>query len=136
MKINGKHYLTIWHDHNESNVQIIDQTKLPFKFEIKKLKTFQDGYNAIKNMLVRGAPLIGATAAYSLYLASKQSEDFNFIKNKVDEIKTARPTAVNLSWAAERVLKNLDKSNIKSSILNECKKICKENNLRPLPGSI
>ena len=59
MKINGKHYLTIWHDHNESNVQIIDQTKLPFKFEIKKLKTFQDGYNAIKDMLVRGAPLIG-----------------------------------------------------------------------------
>ena len=56
-------------------------------------------------MLVRGAPLIGATAAYSLYLASKQNEDFTFIQNKVNEIKTARPTAVNLSWAADRVLK-------------------------------
>ena len=124
MKIDGKHYLTIWHDNNENNVHIIDQTKLPFKFEIKKLESFQDGYNAIKDMLVRGAPLIGATAAYSLYLASKQNEDLDFIKNKVDEIKTARPTAVNLSWAADRVFKNLDKNNIKSSILNECKKIC------------
>ena len=124
MKIDGKHYLTIWHDNNENNVFIIDQTKLPFKFEIKKLDSFQDGYNAIKDMLVRGAPLIGATAAYSLYLASKQNEDFGFIQNKVKEIKTARPTAVNLSWAADRVLKNLDKNNIKNSILNECKKIC------------
>ena len=124
MKINGKHYLTIWHDDHENNVHIIDQTKLPFKFEIKKLETFQDGYDAIKDMLVRGAPLIGATAAYSLYLASKQNGDLDFIKNKVDEIKTARPTAVNLSWAADRVFKNLDKNNIKSSILNECKKIC------------
>ena len=109
MKIDGKHYLTIWHDNNENNVHIIDQTKLPFKFEIKKLESFQDGYNAIKDMLVRGAPLIGATAAYSLYLASKQNEDLDFIKNKVDEIKTARPTAVNLSWAADRVFKIIDK---------------------------
>tara|TARA_X000000950_G_scaffold282141_1_gene380283 strand:+ start:72 stop:1124 length:1053 start_codon:yes stop_codon:yes gene_type:complete len=124
MKINGKHYLTIWHDVHENNVHIIDQTKLPFKFEIKKLETFQDGYNAIKDMLVRGAPLIGATAAYSLYLASKKNEDFDFIKNKANEIKTARPTAVNLSWAADRVLEKLDKNNLKSSILNECKKIC------------
>ena len=126
MKINGKHYLTIWHDDNDNNVHIIDQTKLPFEFKIKKLETFQDGYNAIKDMLVRGAPLIGATAAYSLYLASKQNEDFTFIQNKANEIKTARPTAVNLSWAADRILKNLDKNNIKSSILNECKKICRE----------
>ena len=124
MKIDGKHYLTIWHDDNDNNVHIIDQTKLPFKFEIKKLETFEDGYNAIKDMLVRGAPLIGATAAYSLYLASKQNEDFDFIKKKVQEIKNARPTAVNLSWAADRVFKNLDKNNMKSSILNECKKIC------------
>ena len=51
---------------------------------------------------------------------------FTFIQNKVSEIKTARPTAVNLSWAAERVFKNLDKNNIKSSILNECEKICKD----------
>jgi len=126
MNIKGKHYLTIWHDQNKDIVKIIDQTKLPFNFEIKDLRSYQDGFDAIKNMLVRGAPLIGATAAYSLYLAAKENEDYNFIKTKVDHIKTARPTAVNLSWAAERVLKNIDQSNIKISILNECKKICEE----------
>src|SRR6056300_1674863 len=126
MNIKGKHYLTIWHDQNKDIVKIIDQTKLPFNFEIKDLRSYQDVFDAIKNMLVRGAPLIGATAAYSLYLAAKENEDYNFIKTKVDHIKTARPTAVNLSWAAERVLKNIDQSNIKISILNECKKICEE----------
>ncbi len=126
MNIKGKHYLTIWHDQDKDIVKIIDQTKLPFNFEIKDLKSYQDGFDAIKNMLVRGAPLIGATAAYSLYLAAKENEDYNFIKTKVDHIKTARPTAVNLSWAAERILKNIDQSNVKISILNECKKICEE----------
>ncbi len=126
MKINGKHYLTIWHDNSEDTVKIIDQTKLPFHFEIATLKTYQDGFDAIKKMLVRGAPLIGATAAYSLYLASKEKEDFNFLKEKIENIKTARPTAVNLAWAADRILKNIDQKNIKSSILDECKKICDE----------
>ena len=71
MNIKGKHYLTIWHDQNKDIVKIIDQTKLPFNFEIKDLRSYQDGFDAIKNMLVRGAPLIGATAAYSLYLGGE-----------------------------------------------------------------
>ena len=78
MNIKGKHYLTIWHDQNKDIVKIIDQTKLPFNFEIKDLKSYQDGFDAIKNMLVRGAPLIGATAAYSLYLAAKEKH-INFV---------------------------------------------------------
>ena len=126
MKIDGKHYLTIWHNENEDNVCIIDQTKLPFQFTIKKLNTYQDGFIAIKDMLVRGAPLIGATAAYSIYLAAKENENFDYINEKITNIKTARPTAVNLAWAADRILKNIDSSNIKNSILNECKKICEE----------
>ena len=80
MKIDGKHYLTIWHNENEDNVCIIDQTKLPFEFIIKKLNTYQDGFVAIKDMLVRGAPLIGATAAYSIYLAAKENENFDYWK--------------------------------------------------------
>ena len=126
MKIDGKHYLTIWYNENEDNVCIIDQTKLPFEFIIKKLNTYQDGFVAIKDMLVRGAPLIGATAAYSIYLAAKENENFDYINEKITNIKTARPTAVNLAWAADRILKNIDRSNIKNSILNECKKICEE----------
>jgi len=126
MKVDGKHYLTIWYNDPEDNICIIDQTKLPFEFVIKKLNSYQDGFLAIKDMLVRGAPLIGATAAYSLYLAAKENENFDFIIEKVKNIKTARPTAVNLAWAADRILKNIDQANIKNSILNECKKICEE----------
>ena len=81
MKINGKEYCTIWFDNNI--VKIIDQTKLPHKFVIKDLKNFNDAVNAIKLMEVRGAPLIGATAAYALYLASKEKEDINFVTKRL-----------------------------------------------------
>ena len=67
MKIAGKEYKTIWY--LNKNVKIIDQTKLPHKFVIKDLKTVKDAINAIKTMEVRGAPLIGATAAYGLVLS-------------------------------------------------------------------
>ena len=67
MKIKGKSYRTIWFENNL--VKIIDQTKLPHQFVIKELKTVQEAINAIKTMEVRGAPLIGATAAYGLVLA-------------------------------------------------------------------
>ena len=67
MKIDGKSYKTIWFENNL--VKIIDQTKLPHKFVIKDLKTVKDSINAIKTMEVRGAPLIGATAAYGLVLS-------------------------------------------------------------------
>ena len=67
MKINGKSYKTIWFENNI--VKIIDQTKLPHQFLIKELKNVKDSINAIKHMEVRGAPLIGATAAYGLVLS-------------------------------------------------------------------
>ena len=67
MKIEGKEYQTIWLENNI--VKIIDQTKLPHKFVFKDLKTVNDSINAIKTMEVRGAPLIGATAAYGLVLS-------------------------------------------------------------------
>ena len=67
MKINGKEYRTIWFENKV--VKIIDQTKLPHKFTIKDLKTVKDAINAIKVMEVRGAPLIGGTAAYGIVLA-------------------------------------------------------------------
>ena len=82
MKIDGKNYKTIWFDKNSKNVKIIDQTKLPHKFIIKDLKTVHDAINAIKVMEVRGAPLIGATAAYGIVLAIKENIDLDFIKKK------------------------------------------------------
>ena len=70
MKIQGKEYRTIWFDEENKAVKIIDQTKLPHKFIIKDLRNIKDAVNAIKTMEVRGAPLIGATAAYGLVLAT------------------------------------------------------------------
>ena len=86
MKIEGKEYRTIWFDNNI--VKIIDQTKLPHQFIIKDLKTVNDAINAIKEMQVRGAPLIGATAAYGLVLAiiEKKEAGFKIKQNRQDII--------------------------------------------------
>ena len=78
MKIEDKEYRTIWFENNV--VKIIDQTKLPHQFVIKDLKTINDAINAIKLMEVRGAPLIGATAAYGLVLAIIENNDQNVFK--------------------------------------------------------
>ena len=78
MKIEGKEYRTIWFENY--TVKIIDQTKLPHKFLIKDLKTVKDSINAIKTMEVRGAPLIGATAAYGMVLAIIENKDQSFLK--------------------------------------------------------
>ena len=72
MRIEGKEYRTIWYEKNV--VKIIDQTKLPHRFIIKELKTVKDAINAIKIMEVRGAPLIGGTAAYGMVLAIKENK--------------------------------------------------------------
>ena len=82
MKIDGKEYQTIWFEDNI--VKIIDQTKLPHQFIIKELKTVKDAVKAIKTMEVRGAPLIGGTAAYGLALAVQENNDLEFIKKSAD----------------------------------------------------
>ena len=78
MRIEGKEYRTIWYE--ESVVKIIDQTKLPHRFIIKDLKSVKDAINAIKIMEVRGAPLIGGTAAYGIVLAIKENNDPKFLE--------------------------------------------------------
>ena len=93
MKIEGKEYRTIWFENNV--VKIIDQTKLPHQFIIKDLKTVKDAINAIKVMEVRGAPLIGGTAAYGIVLSIMEKNDPNFIKKSSEELIKSRPTAIN-----------------------------------------
>ena len=105
MKIEGKDYKTIWFENNI--VKIIDQTKLPHIFLIKELKTCDDAVNAIKNMEVRGAPLIGATAAYGLVLSILKNNDLDFLKISSEKLINSRPTAINLKWAVDRMLKKL-----------------------------
>ena len=108
MKINNIHYHTIWlKADNPTTVQVIDQRKLPFKFEITDLRTSEDVYWAIKEMVVRGAPLIGITAAYGMYLALleyKKGDLIRFLNEKAEKIKSARPTAVNLEYTTDLML--------------------------------
>ena len=127
MKIEGKEYRTIWYQENV--VKIIDQTKLPHQFIIKDLKSVKDAINAIKVMEVRGAPLIGGTAAYGLALAVQENNDPEFIKKSAKELIQSRPTAINLKWAVDRMIKKLTGINsdqLLSIALNEAKEICDE----------
>ena len=111
MKIEGKNYRTIWFENNE--VKIIDQTKLPHNFTIKSLKKVKDAINAIKTMEVRGAPLIGATAAYGLVLSIIEKNDLSFLKKSSEDLIFSRPTAINLKWAVDRMIKRLSGVNDK-----------------------
>ena len=127
MRIKGKNYRTIWHENNV--VKIIDQTKLPHQFIIKDLKTIKDAVKAIKTMEVRGAPLIGGTAAYGIVLAIQENKNLDFIKKSSEELINSRPTAINLQWAVHRMNNRL--SFVKSDelldvALKEAKLICDE----------
>ena len=127
MKIEGKEYRTIWFENKV--VKIIDQTKLPHQFIIKDLKTVKDSINAIKTMEVRGAPLIGATAAYGLVLAIIENNDQSFLKKSSEDLINSRPTAINLKWAVDRMMKKLSGVNsdqILNIALNEAQEICEE----------
>ena len=129
MKIEGKEYRTIWFDEKNQAVKIIDQTKLPHKFIIKDLKTVKDAINAIKTMEVRGAPLIGATAAYGLVLSILENNDQSFLKKSSENLFNSRPTAINLKWAVDRMMKKLSGINsneILNLAINEAKEICEE----------
>jgi len=127
MKIEGKEYRTIWFENNV--VKIIDQTKLPHQFIIKDLKTVKDAINAIKVMEVRGAPLIGGTAAYGIALAVQENNDPEFLKKSAEELIQSRPTAINLKWAVDRMMNKLSGINsdqILDIALTEAKEICDE----------
>ena len=127
MRIEGKEFRTIWFENNV--VKIIDQTKLPHQFTIKGLKTLKDSIIAIKTMQVRGAPLIGATAAYGLVLAIIEKKDQSFLKEASEGLIKSRPTAINLKWAVDRMMKKLSGVNSKEILniaIKEAKAICEE----------
>ena len=111
MNVDGKHYRTIWAKEDDiKTVQIIDQRWLPHKFVIEDLRTLDDVCAAIKEMHVRGAGLIGATAGYGMYLATLKAPTDSFdeyMKEAGEKLKATRPTAVNLQWAVERQLNDM-----------------------------
>lgn len=124
MKINGKHYTTLWETDSEVNsISIIDQRVLPFKFEIIKLKTLQDFVTAIKDMFIRGAPLIGITACYALYFAVKDAKNAFEFHKQFENAKTlllnTRPTAVNLKNAIQQAEQEISKLTNQSASYEE-----------------
>ncbi len=115
MEVNGRHYRTIWVDGDNPNViNIIDQTKLPYRFDVKQVRTYNEMIRSISDMEVRGAGLIGAAGAYGMYLASLEApgdEGFlPFVNNAAQKLKKARPTAINLEWAVDKVEKEIEQA--------------------------
>lgn len=130
MNINGKHYTAIWFDENDKKVKIINQLLLPFQFEIKELNGTEDVFWAIKNMEVRGAPLIGITGAFGIYLAAQESvkekNPLEYIQSKAAYLKSSRPTAVNLFYAIDIVLEEIQEIDSRNLLIERALQISKE----------
>jgi methylthioribose-1-phosphate isomerase len=103
MKVDGKHFRSIWLEPDGWSVGAIDQRKLPHEFVVAQLATCADAAHAIRSMLVRGAPLIGATAAYGMALAMRDDKSDAGIARACDALIATRPTAINLKWALEEM---------------------------------
>ena len=104
MRVGDRHYRSIWLTEDGRTVAIIDQTKLPHDFEVTTLSTLEDAARAIETMQVRGAPLIGATAAYGMCLALRQDASDEALEAACERLRRTRPTAINLLWALEEMM--------------------------------
>ena len=129
--MNGK-YKALWVRQEDGFVEVIDQTKLPFIYETVVLKTADDAIVAIKDMIVRGAGVIGNIGALGVYLAAKEFKNIKQIVEKSKEIRESRPTAVNLMWAVDLMLEELlnTKNDLVETALNKAIQICDEDSER------
>ncbi len=107
MRVHGKIYRTIFLADDGWTVAVIDQARLPFAFELRHLRSAVEAADAIRDMVVRGAPLIGVTAAYGLALGMRSDPTDEGLGRVVDLLAATRPTAVNLRWALDRVARLL-----------------------------
>ena len=103
MLVKGAPYRTIWKEDDDWSVRIIDQTRLPHEFVVDTLRSLDDACVAIRDMKVRGAPLIGAAAAYGMCLALRTDASDASFQRAFDALFATRPTAVNLRWALDRI---------------------------------
>ena len=103
MKVDGTHFRSIWLDSDGWSVCAIDQRRLPHEFIVARLTTLGEAAEAIRSMLVRGAPLIGATAAYGMALAMRDDRSEAAIARAYDALIATRPTAINLKWALDEM---------------------------------
>ncbi len=129
MNINGKHYRTIWLAEDGWSVEIIDQTKLPHEFKIIGLASVAEVARAIFSMQVRGAPLIGATAAYGVAIALRQDASDEALDTAIDLLAKQRPTAINLRWALDemrKAVRNLPRETRVAAAYNRAAEIADE----------
>src|SRR3990170_203415 len=129
MKINGKAYRTIWLAPDGRSVEIIDQTRLPHELAIVALKSAEDAAHAIKSMQVRGAPLIGATAAYGVALALRADPSDEGLDRACATLAATRPTAINLRWALDemqKAIRNLKREDRIAAAYRRAAEICDE----------
>lgn len=129
MYIQDTHYRSIWHDSTTGCVNIFDQTLLPHQIKILALDSLGDVCHAIASMQVRGAPLIGACAAYGLYFALRTDDSPEHENSAALQLIATRPTAINLRWAVERIrlaIADVARGNKAQAALVAAKKICDE----------
>src|SRR5437879_8054341 len=107
MKVDGKHFRSIWLDQDGWSVGAIDQRKLPHELVVARLTTCDEAADAIRTMLVRGAPLIGATAAYGMALAMRDDRSDANLDRAYEMLIKSRPTAINLKWALDEMMRTL-----------------------------
>jgi methylthioribose-1-phosphate isomerase len=129
MKIDGKQTRSIWVESDGESVGVIDQTLLPHKFATLRLARLEDAVRAIKTMQVRGAPLIGATAAYGLWLALRQDASDENLERAYATLLATRPTAINLKWALDEMMaavRNRPREERLAAALKRAGEICDE----------
>ncbi len=129
MLVDGRPFRSIWLAADGEGVEIIDQTLLPFDFEVVRLSTVAEACRAIADMQVRGAPLIGATAAWGLWLGLRHEAGDGHLRTIAGKLISCRPTAVNLRWAVERMLAHLlplPQHERRDAALAEAERICEE----------
>jgi len=126
MLVNDLDFTTIWVDEKNQKIKIIDQRLLPHKLSIVTLNSVKDVEFAIREMQVRGAPLIGVTAAFGMYVAALEDPSIEFLNKAADFLIKSRPTAVNLSWAVQKIkleIVNIDQENRADHIFKIAKQI-------------
>ena len=129
MNINGKAYRTVWLGADGWSVEVIDQTKLPHELAVISIRTLEEAAHAIKSMQVRGAPLIGATAAYGVCLALRSDDSDSALEQAIAFLAEQRPTAINLRWALDEMrnaLRNVPRGRRAAAAYARAAEICDE----------
>ena len=129
MKVNGAHTRTIWLNDDGWSVEVIDQTCLPHRLSTLRLAKVEDAARAIATMIVRGAPLIGATAAYGMALAMREDSSDDMLASSARMLLATRPTAVNLRWVIDRshtMLSNTPVADRSDAAYAQAARICDE----------